>query len=95
MALFFVYVQKVIEIVQEDADGLWFSCEPILSNTVDANGDVSKNEKRIRGWVAAGTAIGPRHLGGLNTMSWKDHVDNFLTLLVVQKPPISYNSKTS
>ena len=50
--------------VQEDADRLWWSRDPILDD----------NKRRVRRFVARRTAIGPKALGGMGTMEWSDHV---------------------
>jgi hypothetical protein len=62
------------EVVQRDADILWWSKDPAIQVIEDAQGNIEKNPKRIRRWVAKNTAIAPRSEGGLNNMSWADHV---------------------
>jgi hypothetical protein len=58
--------KEIVEMVQRDADTLWWAREPDLHQT-----------RRIRRWVAQRSAIGPRNKGGLNVMNWSDHVDSF------------------
>ena len=61
------------DIVQKDADILWWSREPKLEPASN-NGIAEKNLKRIRRWVARCTATGPRTRGGLGNMDWGEHV---------------------
>ena len=63
--LFSVFMDKsTMCTIQEDADRLWWSRDPVLDG----------HHKRIRRFVARNTAIGPKKMGGLGNMSWKDHV---------------------
>ena len=70
--------------MQKDADVLWWSRDPRLDDELDPQGArdwaagvtpdadvIVQNGKRIRRWVAAGTAIGR---GGVGIMTWADHV---------------------
>jgi hypothetical protein len=74
----------MINIVQKDADILWWSREPTIHVNNDPNGDATKNAERMRRWVRAGTATGPRNKGGLNNMDWKTHVSSFLAQWVIR-----------
>ena len=57
--LFSVFMDKnTICTIQEDADRLWWSRDPVLDG----------HPKRIRRFVARNTAIGPKNLGGLGNM---------------------------
>jgi len=69
--------RAMIDMVQRDANILWWSREPKVNIANDPNGEALKNDKRIRRWVRAATAIGPRRKGGLNTMDWATHVSSF------------------
>ena len=79
--------KSILEIVQTDADVLWWFRDPKLDDELNQQGAkdwaagiapdadvIVKNGKRIRRWVAAGTAIGPRSRGGVGIMTWADHV---------------------
>ena len=65
----------MVQIVQKDADILWWSRDPILEVTNDGQGIAQKNSKRIRRWVNKDTVIGPVKKGGLNNMDWGTHVE--------------------
>ena len=65
--------RQMREIVQKHADILWWAREPKLESASN-NGIADKNRKRIRRWVARGTATGPRTRGGLGNMDWGEHV---------------------
>ena len=62
--------KAVVNMVQADADTLWWSKEPKLDN-----GDGER--KRFRRFVAKNTAIGPREKGGLGNLDWESHVNSF------------------
>jgi len=79
---------NILGIVQKDADILWWSSDPKLEDELDPAGAqdwaagitpdadiIIKNGKRIRRWVAADSAIGPRNRGGVCAMTWADHVN--------------------
>ena len=86
--LYSIRMSKAItEVVQKDADVLWWAREPTLEEEMSragaeawdkcstTQGDlIEKNKKRIRRWVAECTAIGPRNMGGLGVMSWEEHI---------------------
>ena len=59
--------RKIVRMVQDDADTLWWSKEPKLGG----------DRKRFRRFVAKKTAIGPRAKGGLGNLDWASHVDSF------------------
>ena len=61
--------RKVMRMVQDDADTLWWSKEPKLGG----------DRKRFRRFVAKKTAIGPRSKGGLGNLDWASHVDSFMS----------------
>ena len=61
--------RKVAALVQNDADILWWSKEPVLGGEA----------KRFRRFVARKTAIGPRVMGGLGNVDWAAHVDGFMS----------------
>ena len=80
--------KNILEIVQKYADVLWWSSDPKLDDELDPTGAqdwaagitpdadvIVKNGKRIRRWVAADSAIGPRNRGGVCIMTWADHVN--------------------
>ena len=69
--------KNTAEIVQRDANILWWSRDPTLEVMENQDGTAGKNMKRVRRWVAKNTAIGPREWGGLNNMDWADHVTAF------------------
>ena len=69
--------KSAAEIVQRDANILWWSRDPTLEVMENQYGTAGENMKRIRRWVAKNTAIGPREWGGLNNMDWADHVTAF------------------
>ena len=60
---------------EEDADILGCSRDPTLETGTDEDGTANTNAKRVRKWSAAGTAIGPRELGGLSMQDWSMYVD--------------------
>ena len=66
--------KKVVELVQSDADTLWWSKEPKLGG----------EKKRFRRFVAKATAIGPRSKGGLGNVDWALHVDSFMSQWVTR-----------
>ena len=73
-----------MEVVQRDANILWWSRDPTLELLEGQDGTASKNMKRVRRWVAKNTAIGPREWGGLNNMDWADHVSAFKAQWIVR-----------
>jgi hypothetical protein len=54
---------KLCEVVQRDADILWWSRDPTLETCEDADGNATKNTKRIRRWMDKRTAVGPTSKG--------------------------------
>jgi|EP00966_Prymnesium_polylepis_P301651 hypothetical protein len=54
---------KLCEVVQRDADILWWSRDPTLEISEDAEGYATKNTKRIKRWMDKRTAIGPTDKG--------------------------------
>ena len=71
---------KLCEVVQRDADILWWSRDPTLETCKDADGNAMKNTKRIRRWMDKRTAVGPTSKGGLNVMEWRQHAEAFYAL---------------
>ena len=71
---------KLCEVVQRDADILWWSRDPTLEPCEDADGNATKATKRIRRWMDKRTAVGPTSKGGLNVMEWRQHVEAFYAL---------------
>eukprot|EP00966_Prymnesium_polylepis_P127685 2952439-Prymnesium_polylepis.2 len=71
---------KLCEVVQRDADILWWSRDPTLETSEDTDGYATKNSKRIRRWMDKKTAVGPVSKGGLNVMEWRKHAEAFYTL---------------
>ena len=80
--------KQIITMVQQDADTLWWSKEPILGEdkeayqkfvTTDVIVDVppTKGKKGFRRFVGKKTAIGPRSKGGLGNLDWGSHVTAF------------------
>jgi len=67
--------KRTIQIVQKDADILWWSRDPILEDLTDDQGNATRNQKRVRRWVNKDTVIGPLKKGGLNNMDWATHVE--------------------
>ena len=79
--LYSIYMDpKLCATVQADADILWWSRDPTLEVSADADGNATKNNKRIRRWVDKRTAVGPTSKGGLNVMEWQKHAEAFYTL---------------
>ena len=68
--------------VQEDADILWWSSEPKLGG----------ERKRFRRFVAKKTAIGPKEKGGLGNLDWSSHVDSFLSQWITRYADPSHSS---
>jgi hypothetical protein len=65
--LYSIFMDKQTTItVQKDADILWWAREPRI-----------EEGKRVRRWIAAKTAIGPRSRGGINNMDWAIHTSSF------------------
>ena len=77
-----------MQIVQKDADILWWSRDPKLDEEVNPGGaaqwaagaepdsdTVKMNNRRIRRWIAKLTAIAPRNRGGIGIMTWEHHVE--------------------
>jgi hypothetical protein len=67
--------KRTTQIVQKDADVLWWSRDPILEDLTDDQGNATRNQKRVRRWVNKDTVIGPLKKGGLNNMDWATHVE--------------------
>ena len=59
---------KLVELVQQEADILWWSREPDLN---------TPQTKRFKRFVAKKSAIGRRGQGGLGNMDWASHVRAF------------------
>ena len=79
--LYSIYMNpKLCEVVQRDADILWWSRDPTLETSEDADGYATKNSKRIRRWIDKKTAVGPVSKGGLNVMEWRKHAEAFYAL---------------
>ena len=73
--LFSIYMEKeILQIVQRDADQLWWSKEP----------DLQKPPVRFRRFVAKLTAIGTRSKGGLKNMDWESHTQGFYAQWIVR-----------
>ena len=68
--------------VQDDADTLWWSREPKLGG----------ERKRFRRFVAKKTAIGPKEKGGLGNLDWTSHVDSFLSQWMTRYVDPSHSS---
>ena len=68
--LYSVPMSKVVcAMVQDDADTLWWSKEPVIGG----------EKKRFRRFVGKQTAIGPRVKGGLGNVDWFSHVQSFMS----------------
>ena len=73
--LFSIFMEKeILQIVQRDADQLWWSKEP----------DLQKPPVRFRRFVAKLTAIGTRSKGGLKNMDWESHTQGFYAQWIVR-----------
>ena len=61
--------KKMCATVQDDADILWWSKEPLLG----------AQPKRFRRCVSKKTCSGPRVMGGLGNVDWAAHVQSFMS----------------
>eukprot|EP00966_Prymnesium_polylepis_P088623 2050814-Prymnesium_polylepis.1 len=72
------------EVVQRDADVLWWSRDPTLEMGVDAAGRAKKIDKRVRRLMNKISAVGPTMKGGLNVMEWRKHAEAYYALWPVR-----------
>ena len=83
--LYSIYMEpKMCEVVQRDADVLWWSRYPTLEIGVDASGKAKKMDKRVRRWMDRRSAVGPTAKGGLNLMEWRKHAEAYYALWPVR-----------